>query len=190
MKPAVNSLVKTFAAASVVALLLAPQPFGSRARAAVRQQVPFTISSLGTPFAVQVRIEGTYTVNESSVELDVARAFIYLSEHCPYKGRRLVSTLTVGLATKNPSGRWEIENRSLPSYVEHVMSPRDEYKLADLHFQIPRNAGADLSERWLVVETEELALDLPDNDRDEKGYAFAHSRRDLFAVPNVGQAHP
>ena len=190
MKPAVKSFQRTFALAAVAALLLASQPAGSRARAAVRQHMPFTISSLGTPFAVQVKLEGTYTVNETYVEVDVERAFIYVSEHCPYKGRRVVNTLAIGLATKTPSGRWEIENRSLPSYVERVMVPREEYSLAGLHFQIPRSAGADLSARWLVVETEELALDVPDNERDEKGYAFAHSRRDIFAVPDAGPAQP
>lgn len=191
MKPAVKSFRKAFALVSVVALLVVSQPAPSRADAvAVRQKAPFTISSLGTAFGVQVKFEGTYTVNETYVEVDVERAFLYVSEHCPYQGRRFVNTLAVGLAAQTPSGRWEIESRSLPVYVERVMSPREEYRLAGLHFQIPRNAGADLSERWLVVETEETSLDLPDNDRDARGYHLAHSRRDLFAVPEVGQAQP
>jgi hypothetical protein len=74
-----------------------------------------------------------------------------------------------------------MENSSLPLSVERVLSPREEYSLAGLHFQIPRNAGTDLSQRWLVVVTEETAPDLPANERDEKGYAFAHSRRNIFA---------
>jgi hypothetical protein len=191
MKPAINSFRKAFALASVVALLVVSQPAQSRAGAvAVRQKATFTISSLGTPFGVQVKFEGTYTVNETYVEVDVERAYIYVSEHCPYKGRRFVNTLVVGLATKTPSGRWDIETRSLPVYVEHVMAPRDEYKLAGLHFQIPRNAGTDLSERWLVVVTEETSLDVPDHDPDATGYHLAHSRRDIFAVRDVRQAQP
>jgi hypothetical protein len=188
MKPAVNSYRKAFALVSAVALLVVSLPAQSRAQAgAVGQKAPFTISSLGTPFGVQVKFEGTYTVNDTYVEVDVERAFIYVSEHCPYKGRRFVNTLVVGLATKTPSGRWDIETKSLPAYVERVMAPRDEYKLAGLHFQIPRNAGTDLSERWLVVVTEETSLDLPDHDSEAEGYHLAHSRRDIFSAPDAAR---
>ena len=183
MKPAVNSFKKTFALAAVVALLLLSQPSDTGARGTRQQKAPFTISSLGTPFGVQVKVEGTYTVNENYVEVSVDRALVYVSEHCPYQGRRFVNTLAVGLATNTPRGSWEIENRSLPLPVEHVLSPREEYKLAGLRFQIPRSAGTDLTKRWLVVETEEIDLDVPDDERDVKGYAFAHSRRNLFANP-------
>jgi hypothetical protein len=181
MRPVNHTFKKTFALAAVAALLLVSQPAG--ARGARQQKVPFIISSLGTPFAVQVKVVGTYTVNEKYVEVTVERALIYVSEHCPYKGRRFINTILIGLATNTPSGRWDIENRSLPVFVEHVMGPRDEYKLAGLQFQIPRSAGTELEKRWLVVVTEETALDVPDNERDEKGYAIAHSCRNLFEYP-------
>ena len=188
MKWTANSFKKTFALAAAVALLMLSQPADADARGARRQQrAPFKISSLGSPFGVQVEVVGTYVVNEHYVEVSVDRALVYVSERCPYQGRRFVTTLAVGLATTTPRGRWEIENRSLPLPVERVLSPREEYRLAGLHFQIPRSAGTDLSKRWLVVETEELALDVPDNERDEKGYAFAHSRRDLFAGHDAGR---
>lgn len=179
MKSAVNSFRKMFALAAVVALLLS-QPSNTSAQ---QQKAPFKISSLGTPFGVQVELEGTYVVNEHYVEVSVEKARVYVSEHCPYQGRRLVNTLVVGLATTTPRGAWEIENRSLPLPVERVLRPREEYRLASLHFQIPRSAGTDLTKRWLIVETEEISLDVPDNDRDKKGYHFAHSRRNLFANP-------
>jgi hypothetical protein len=76
-----------------------------------------------------------------------------------------------------------MENRSLPVFVEHVMGPREEHRLVNLRFQIPRSEGTDLSKRWLVVETEETSVDVPDHERDEKGFAFAHSCRSLFASP-------
>jgi hypothetical protein len=185
MRSADRTFKKACALAAVLALLLASQP--GRARGASRQNVPFTISSLGSPFGVQVKFEGTYTVNETFVEVNVERALIYVSEHCPYKGRRSVDTISVGLAKSTPRASWEIENRSLPVIVERVLSPREEYRLAGLYFQIPRSEGADLSSRWLVVEAEETALDLPANDPDVKGYAFAHSRRNVFAEPDAGQ---
>ena len=182
MKSAGNSFKKTFALAAVVALLIW-QPADTSARGARPQKAPFKISSLGTPFGVQVELEGTYVVNEHYVEVSVDSALVYVSEHCPYQGRRLINTLALGLATTTPRGSWEIENRSLPLPVERVLSPHEEYRLAGLSFQIPRNAGTDLTKRWLVVEAEDIALDVPDNDPDKKGYAFAHSRRNLFASP-------
>lgn len=190
MKSASRTFQQTFALAAVVALLLAAQPAESRTRGARQRNVPFTVSSLGTPFGVQVRFEGTYTVNETYVEVEVERAFIYVSERCPYQGRRLINTLTVGLAMKSRRAAWDIENRSLPLIVEQVMSPRDEYKLAGLHFQIPRSANTDLSQRWLVVETEETSLDVPDFDPDRTGYHFAHSRRDIFADAGAERTQP
>lgn len=182
MRPADKIFKKTFALAAVVALLLS-QPSETGALVPEPQATPFKISSLGTPFGVQVEVEGTYTVNESYVEVSVERALIYVSENCPYQGRRFVNTLSVGLGAVTPRGSWEIENRSLPLFVERVMRPREEYRLAGLHFQIPRSAGADLTKRWLIVEAEETALDLPEGERDVKGYAFAHSCRNLFAKP-------
>lgn len=190
MRSADRTFGKTLALAAVAALLAASQPAESRARGAVRQSAPFSISSRGTAFGVQVGVVGTYTVNETHVEVSVERVLIYVSEHCPYQGRRFINTLTVGLAKKSPRGGWEMENRGLPVFVEQVLSPREEHRLAGLHFRIPRGAHADLSERWLVVETEEVSLDAPDEERGVKGYAFAHSRRDLFAVPDAAQPQP
>jgi hypothetical protein len=113
----------------------------------------------------------------------VERILIRVSEHCPYQGRRFINTLLFGLGTTGKRGGWEMENRSLPVFVEQVMAPRDEHRLAGLRFRIPRNEGADLSKRWLVVETEETSIDVPDGDPDKTGYAFAHSCRTLFASP-------
>lgn len=183
MKTALQAFGKTFALAFVAALLLLAQAADASAQAMLWQKGAFKVSSLNSPFGVRMEVEGTYTVNENYVEVNVERALIYVSEHCPYQGRRLINTLSVALGapTTRAPGSWEIENRSLPLVVERVMSPRDEYRLAGLHFQIPRSEGADMTKRWLIFETEELALDTP--RPDEKGYAFAHSCRSLFASP-------
>jgi len=182
MRPADRTFRKTLALAAVSTLLLAQAP---AARGGFRQAAAFKISSLGTPFGVQVEVEGTYVVTDHYVELDVDKAYIYVSEHCPYKGRRLINTLDVGLAKTSARGGWVIENRSLPLPVEQVLGPREEYRLAGLHFQIPRDADTDIEQRWLVVETEEVDLDAPNDEDGGKGYAFAHSCRNLFASPCV-----
>ena len=183
MKTALNPFRKTFALSAVAALLLLAQAADASAGGALRRTGTFKVSSLSSPFGVQVEVEGTYTANEDYVEVNVDRALIYVSERCPYQGRRFVTTLSVGLGAPSPRGSWEMENRSLPVVVEQVLRPREEYRLAGLHLQIPRSEGADLTKRWLVVETEELDLDAPEPERDVKGYAFAHSRKCVFANP-------
>ncbi|HEX8290666.1 MAG TPA: hypothetical protein VF570_02845 [Pyrinomonadaceae bacterium] len=183
MKTAVNSFKRAFAPAAVAALLLLSQAADASTRAALLRTGAFKVSSLNSAFGVQVEVEGTYTVHEDYVEVDADRALVYVSERCPYQGRRLVTTLSVGLGAPTPRGSWEMENRSLPVVVERVLRPSEEYRLGGLHFQIPRNEGADLTRRWLVVETEEFDLDAPEPERGVKGYAFAHSRKCVFASP-------
>jgi hypothetical protein len=187
MKTALGRFGKTFALAAFAALLTLSHSAGVRAQGVPRQSGSFKVSSLNSPFGVQLEVEGTYTVNETYVEVNVERALIYVSERCPYQGRRFVSALSVGLGAKTPSGRWEIENRSLPLVVERTLSPREEYRLAGLHFQIPRSEGADMTRRWLIFETEELDLDADADERDVKGYAYAHSRGCVF-TSSCGEA--
>ena len=59
------------------------------------------------------------------------------------------------------------------------MSPREELSLSDLHFSLPKESTLDLARRWLVVEIQEEALDLPIENR-KIGYAFVHSCPDIF----------
>src|SRR5215213_8847946 len=128
MRSADRTFRKTFALAAAALLLLVSQPAVTRARVVQGEQKPFVISSLGTAFAVQVAVVGTYTVSEKYVEVHVERLLIRVSEHCPYQGRRFIDTLVVGLATTARRGGWEMENRSLPVFVEHVMGPREEHR--------------------------------------------------------------
>lgn len=184
MKTALKLFGKTFALAACAALLALSHAADVRAQGEPRPSVAFKVSSLGSPFGVQMEVEGTYTVNETYVEVNVERALIYVSEHCPYQGRRFVNALSVGLGAKAPRDSWKIESRGLPASVERTLSPGDEYRLAGLHFRIPRGEGADLSRRWLVFETEEFDLDAP--EREVKGYAYAHSGRCIFTSPCGG----
>jgi hypothetical protein len=140
---------------------------------------PFSVSSLGTPFAVQGHFEGEYRVHPGLVELRVTKAHVRVGEHCPYQGRRLLSAVRFGLAAKTDNGRWEVADWCQDFFLEHVMSPGDTLSLGELYFRIPVDDAVDLSERWLVVQMEETALDVPEEER-QKGYAFAHSRRDIF----------
>lgn len=182
MRPAERTFMKALVPAVALTLLLAQTP-AAEARGGVRQTAPFKISSLGTGFGVQVELEGTYVVTDHYVDVNVERARVYVSEHCPYQGRRLVRRLSVGLAKTMPRGGWRMENRSLPVFVEQVLSPREEFRLAGLSFRIPRSADADLEQRWLVVEAEEWSLDAPEEEDGGRGYAFAHSCRNLFSNP-------
>ena len=140
---------------------------------------PFNISSLNTAFAMQGDFEGEYRIHPDRIELKVAKANIRISEHCPYKGRRLLSAMKFGLAVSTDDGRWKVANWSQEFFVEQVMSPGDTHSLGELYFYIPKDDSIDLSKHWLVVQMEDTVLDVPEEKR-RKGYAYAHSCRDIF----------
>jgi hypothetical protein len=140
---------------------------------------PFHISSRGSAYGVQGEFEGTYRVTDSAVEVYVRKGALYVSEHCPYQGRRKINYIKFGLWNQEASG-WRVENSAPPLYLHVVMSPREEHPLSDLHFTLPKEAAPDLAKRWLVVEIQEETLDAPDRD-GKKGYAFAHSCEDIFS---------
>jgi hypothetical protein len=43
---------------------------------------PFHISSRGSAYGAQGEFEGTYRINDSSIEVYVSKATLYVSEHC------------------------------------------------------------------------------------------------------------
>jgi len=133
----------------------------------------FRISSRNSAFGVQGEFEGTYRVTKYSVEVYVKKGMLYVSEHCPYQGRRRINYIKFGLGNQTDSS-WRVENSSLPLNLNVIMTPREEYPLAEIHFSVPKGSSEDLALRWFVVEIQEDALDVA-ADEVEKGYAFAHS---------------
>lgn len=164
-----------------VVVLLVLVPLSKAQDAGEPEAKRFTISSLNTPFAVQADFEGEYRIYPNMIELKVTKADIRVSEHCPYQGRRLLSSVKVGLATTTDDKRWKIAiiGREFP--IERVVQPRDSFSLGELYFHIPVENSIDLSKHWLVVKIEDTPLDVAEEERG-KGYAFAHSRRDLFTL--------
>ena len=139
----------------------------------------FRISSLNTAFAVQGDFEGEYRVYPDRVEIRVTKADISISEHCPYKGRRLLSGIKFGLAVRTEE-RWKIATAAAEFPLERVMNPGDKYNLGELYFYIPKDDSVELSKHWLVVQVADTALDLTE-EKQRQGYAYAHSRCDIFA---------
>ncbi len=162
-----------------LAVLLIISPFVKAQDADVAQAHPFSISSLNTAFAMQGEFEGEYRIYPDRIELKVTKANIRISEHCPYKGRRLLSAVKFGLATSTEDKRWKIANAGQEFFLEQVMSPGDTHSLSELYFYIPKDDLFDLSKHWLVVQMEDTVLDISEEPR-QKGHAYAHSRRDIF----------
>ena len=147
--------------------------------AAVPEAHPFSISSLNTPFAMQGAFEGEYRIYSDRIELKVTKADIRISEHCPYKGHRLLSAVKFGLATSTDDKRWRIAHSGQAFFLEQVMRPGDMYSLGELYLYIPIDDSIDLSKHWLVVQMDDTVLDVAEEKR-QKGYAYAHSCRDIF----------
>jgi len=141
--------------------------------------VPFHISSLDTAFAMQGDFEGEFRVYPDWVEVRLARGLVRISEHCPYKGRRVFGAIKFALAAGTDAGKWKMLGGSQKLWVERVMVPNDEHQLGEVSFWIPREPDADLSKNWLVVQLDDDVLDVPDGEK-RKGYAFAQSCKDIF----------
>lgn len=164
-------------------VLLAVSPIVNPQDAGGPVAKPFSVSSLNTPFAMQGDFEGEYRIYPDRIELKITKANIRISEHCPYKGRRLLSAVKFGLATSTENKRWKIAHESPEFFLEQIMSPGDQHSLGEMYFYIPRDDSVDLSKHWLVVRMEDNVLDVPE-ERKRKGYAFAHSCRDIFMQAN------
>jgi hypothetical protein len=139
---------------------------------------PLHISSLDTAFGVQVDFEGELLLFPERVEVRLRNARIYVSEKCPYQGRRHLSEVSIGLARKEQKS-WKIISRSNAQHLDLVMRPGEASNLGELTFFIPRNQIEELSGHWLVVQLEGTS---PDAflEKEQQVHFFAHSRRDIF----------
>lgn len=146
------------------------------------EATPFHFSSRDTCFGVQGEFEGTYLNHDDSIEVNVTKATIYVSEHCPYQGRSSINQVKFGLATETADNKWKIESRSRPINLALIMSPKEEHSLDVSYFLIPKDRTADLTKRWFVIEIQTDAIDSPSDERG-RGYVFVSSRRDIF-VPH------
>ncbi len=146
---------------------------------------PFHFSSRGTAYGVQGEFEGTFLIRDDSIEVRVAEATIYVSENCPYQGRRGINQLRFGLATETSSdGRWKIESAGQSIALSLVMSPKEEYTLYGLYFSIPKESTIDLTKRWFVVEIETEPLDVL-QEKNRRGHVYAFSCKDIFLPPDT-----
>ena len=149
---------------------------------------PFHFSSRGTAFGVQGEFEGTYLIHHDSIEVNVTKATIYVSENCPYQGRRSINQLRFGLATQTSSdGKWKIESAGQSVALNLVMNPKEEYALYNLNFFIPKQGSIDLSKRWVVVEIQTDPLDVPP-EKNKRGYVYAFSCKDIFLPPDSNKS--
>jgi CHAT domain-containing protein/Tfp pilus assembly protein PilF len=138
------------------------------------QAVPFYVSSMDSPFSLAGVFEGNYRVHPNFIEVTVTKANIYLRNNCPYKGRRNLSSIQVGLGAKTEQG-WTIKS-SQSHPVGSVMKPGDAYTLTNACFLIPKESFTELSKHWLVFKLEQVDLDA----HQSIGYSYAYSERSIF----------
>lgn len=129
---------------------------------------------------MQGEFEGEYTVYPKAVRVRLTKALVRIGKHCPYKGPREFHALQFTLATNNEEGRWKRAYKSRKYTVRRVMSPGDEYTFEGVEFLIPKPAWADLTKHWFVVQMDDHTLAAASEDGSIEGFAYAHSRRDIF----------
>lgn len=133
-------------------------------------------------FAFGGSFEGDYRVLSDKIELTVKDGNILLRDTAPYKGRRKLAELRVGLATTLPSGRWKIISASKPVKIEEIMAVNQDLNLSNLEFIIPKGASIDLSKHWLIFEMSEYILDKGEQEARIRGTSYAHSSRNIFGT--------
>lgn len=136
------------------------------------------ISSLKTPFAVQTQFSGKFKVYPSAIALEFEKSLITISENCPYKGRRLLTTLKVSLATSSDKG-WKLVGSAPTIPIQQVLKANDSIDLGELNLLIPLTERLELSKYWLVLQIDETTLDGDLDSTD--GVSFAHSDRTIFS---------
>lgn len=124
--------------------------------------------------------KGTYQVLPSEIRLNLTNGTIFLRDNVSYKGRRKLSELLVGLATKN--GRsWKIIGTSKTLELNKIMSPDDKVNIANISFSIPIDNSIKLSDCWLVFEIGDYILDSGENKAKVRGTAYSHFKKDMFS---------
>jgi|ERR1043165_643220 hypothetical protein len=143
---------------------------------------PLRISSMGSPFGLQGEFTGYYKIEDDAIRIFFSETDLYDSVHCPYKGRRAVLRIQLGLATETPeTGKWHIETKSEPLALGIIMSPGDRKEFEGLDFRIPIKPNTDLSNSWIVIDIQDEALDpIPGHNEPSYGSSFAHSCRNIF----------
>jgi hypothetical protein len=140
---------------------------------------PLYISSLNTSFGIRGEFTGEYQIYPDSIKVTLSRSFITVSENCPYKGRRYVDSIQVGLANCIEGQKWDVTSWSKEHLIEKVMKPGERYELGELELVIPKERQADLGNHWLVIQIEDITLDVP-VAKIGSGYDYAHSDKQIF----------
>src|ERR1700724_1221031 len=69
-----------------------------------------------------------------------SKGALYVSEHCPYPGRRRINYIKFGL-WNDDAAKWRVENSAPPLYLYAIMSPREELATSDLDFSLPKESA-------------------------------------------------
>lgn len=154
--------------ATILLLILVPHVDAQTESSAI----PFSFSSRNTAFGVQGDFEGNYEIHSDFIQVNLTKATIYVSENCPYQGRRAINTLNFGLRAPTSDGKWKIETRAHSVGLGLIMLPSEEQELELLSFRIPRKLASDLTQRWLIVEIQTDELDSGEG-LPGTGYVFA-----------------
>lgn len=157
-----------------------PTPTFPEASSHSNKAVPFHISSMNDSFfSVVGTFDGKYRVYPDFIEVTIPKGTIYVRDNTPYKGRREINSVTLGLGGNTHEG-WDTASRGQSIPINKVMKVRETYTFNSARFLIPKNASTDLSKHWLVVEIEATSLD-GKYAGISPGYSYAHSQRNIFS---------
>lgn len=134
-------------------------------------------------FAMQGGFEGEYHVLANSIEVKITKANFLLQDNSPYRGRRMLKSLSFGLATyyKDENHFQSIKtSQSQPLAIEKEFRSLDRHTLGTIYFSIPKDQNTDFSKAWIFASIAVEPLDLFQGQKMQSGFSYAHTCQNVF----------
>ncbi len=193
LQPAIDRLLKDpdfnvrFAAAKInVSLSPSPKSSGKGTADPRTGAVPFRISSVGSAFAVQCVVSGTYRVLPDSIEISIDDSDIRLKGGSTYRGRYRVNSVSIGLGQNLAKGGWDTGAVAQAFAPKADMTPGDVLHTGSASVSVPIIPGTDLSTAWILVKIESLTIDSPPPG-PSTGWCYAHDTKRLAVPPTLSE---
>lgn len=147
----------------------------------------FRVSSLGNDvIQVQGAFEGTYTIDDGRLNLDVTYGVFRMLARPRFEARTAsVATLRFGIAhrtraTADSKATFAVDARSAAQPVNVALTAGQDVPLTPYRTSIAIPANTPLTDRWLVAE---LALPVFVDGRQQTDVITAHPRWGVYLVP-------
>jgi hypothetical protein len=139
----------------------------------------FRISSLGSGFSTEGLFEGSFQIHPDHIEMRFDKSHLKGSLTCPYKGRRYIFEVEVGLVTQGKEQGPDPLGFVLIASPNIELRPGEKFDIGPTVVQIPLPKDHSLENCWIAVQIEQKSIDLP--EPQYTGLCYAYSSKSIFS---------